>query len=85
MSKSSTVTWTKVDSQGRVVIPAELRQELEIKPGSAIGIRLEGDQLSLFTVKQGIRRAQKIAREHTKGRTGLVDEFLRERRADSGE
>ena len=70
MSKQSSVTWTKVDAQGRIVIPADVRQALDIEPGSAIGIRLVGDQLSLFTVKQGIRQAQKLAAKYFKPEPG---------------
>lgn len=75
----------RVDQQGRLVIPAEAREALRIEPGEPMSLVVDGSEIRLLTIRQAIENAQAIARKHTKGRTGLVDEFLRERRADSGE
>ena len=75
----------KVDSQGRLVIPAAARDALGITPREPLSLIVEEDQLRIVTLTQAIKNAQATARRHTKGRTGLVDEFLRERRIDSGE
>jgi len=82
-TKETKVTWTKVDQQGRVVIPADIRAEMGIEPGKPIAFVIEDDRLGLMTVHQGIKRAQKIAKRYTKGRTGIVDEFLAERRKEA--
>ena len=75
----------KVDGQGRLVIPAAARDALMITPEEPLSLIVEDDQLRIVTLTQAIRNAQAIARRHAGGRTGLVDEFLRERRSDSGE
>jgi AbrB family looped-hinge helix DNA binding protein len=75
----------KVDSQGRVVIPAAARDSLGIEPGDSLSLVLRRGELRLLTLRQAVKNAQAIARRHSEGRTGLVDEFLRERRSDSGE
>jgi AbrB family looped-hinge helix DNA binding protein len=74
-----------MDSQGRIVIPAAAREALDIACGEPMSLVVDDGQIRLLTIRQAVKNAQAIARKHKKGRTGLVDEFLRERRADSGE
>jgi AbrB family looped-hinge helix DNA binding protein len=57
----STIYWTKVDQQGRVVIPVEVRKAAGIEPGKPIAFVIEDSQAELMTVRQGAERAQKIA------------------------
>jgi bifunctional DNA-binding transcriptional regulator/antitoxin component of YhaV-PrlF toxin-antitoxin module len=75
----------RLDAQGRLVIPAEIRRKLGLNPGEIATMWIAGDELRVLSVSAGIQRAQAIAAAHTRGRTGLVDEFLKERRADSGD
>ena len=84
-SKDIRVTWTKVDAQGRVVIPAEIRAEMSIELGKPIAFVVEDGKLGLMTVRQGIKRAQEGLREKLKIEPGrsIVDEFLAERRAEA--
>ena len=75
-----------MDRQGRVVIPAEIRNELGIEPGKSIAFVVESDgTLRLMTVRQGIKRAQAIAARYIKKKPGqsLVDEFIADRRAEA--
>jgi AbrB family looped-hinge helix DNA binding protein len=85
MAHDTKITWTKVDSQGRVVIPAEVRQRMGIEPNKPIAFVEEDGQVGLMTVTQGIRRAQAIAARVIKREPGrsLVDEFIAERRAEA--
>jgi len=77
--------WTQIDSQGRVVIPAEVRKLMGLKDGARLAFVVTGDEVGLMTVEQGVRRAQAIARKHIKREPGrsLVDEFIAERRAEA--
>jgi AbrB family looped-hinge helix DNA binding protein len=85
MAHEAKITWTKVDPQGRVVIPAEVRQRMGIEPGKPIAFVEEDGQLGLMTVGQGVKRAQSIAARIIKREPGrsLVDEFIAERRAEA--
>jgi AbrB family looped-hinge helix DNA binding protein len=85
MAHRAKVTWTKVDPQGRVVIPVEVRNELGIEPGKAIGFLVEDGVVQLLTVSLGVKRAQEIAARYIKREPGrsLVDEFIAERRAEA--
>ncbi len=80
------VVWTKVDSQGRVVIPAEIREAAGIELEKSLAFVLEGDgSVSLMTVRQGVARAQARIREDLNLEPGrsYVDEFIAERRAEA--
>ena len=83
MAHDTKISWTRIDPQGRVVIPAEVRRRMGIEPGASIAFVEEDGQLGLMTVTQGIRRAQAIARRHIKPGKSLVDELIAERRAEA--
>jgi AbrB family looped-hinge helix DNA binding protein len=63
-------------SKGQVVIPAELRQRLGIKPGHPVELRDAGDHLELYplptdplaafrgSLKQGVSMANELIDEH---------------------
>ena len=77
--------WTKIDAQGRVVIPATVRKLMSIEEGDAIAFVVDGSRVSLMTLDQGIESAQSIARRYFKREPGrsIVDEFIAERRAEA--
>jgi len=75
--------WTKVDKHGRVVIPAEMREELGLHPDTKVRLWVEDGALKMMSLDEGIRRAQAIAAKYTQGRTGLVDEFIADRRREA--
>jgi AbrB family looped-hinge helix DNA binding protein len=85
MAHHPKTTWTKVDPQGRVVIPAEIRAELGIEPGKSVGFLVEDGEVQLITVSRGVKRAQAIAAKYVQREPGrsLVDEFIAERRAEA--
>jgi AbrB family looped-hinge helix DNA binding protein len=72
-----------LDKHGRVVIPADMRKELDMEPGEALTIILRDNELRIITLNEAVRRAQTVARQVTGGRTGLVDEFIAERRREA--
>jgi AbrB family looped-hinge helix DNA binding protein len=71
---------TRVDSSGRVVIPASFRRALGIQSGDAVVLRMKNDELRISTLRQGLAKAQRLIREHVASNTSLVDELIAERR-----
>jgi AbrB family looped-hinge helix DNA binding protein len=69
----------RVASGGRIVIPAEVRQELGIKEGEEILISRGQDGYRLTTYREAIQRAQDLFTGTKKPGEMVVDEFLRER------
>jgi len=73
-------TRTRVNENGRVVIPASYRKALGIKAGDEVILRMEDDELRITTMKGRIERAQRLVRKYVKPGISLVDELIAERR-----
>jgi AbrB family looped-hinge helix DNA binding protein len=73
-------TRTRVNENGRVVIPSSFRKALGIEVGDEVVLRIEDDELRITTQQRRIQRAQRRARQYVKSGS-LVDELLAERRA----
>ena len=74
---------TKLASGGRVVIPAEFRQALGLNEGDVLTLKLEDNEIRLYTFEEGIRRAQALVREFVPEGVSLVDELIAERRREA--
>ena len=73
----------KVDNQGRLLIPADIREQLGIKAGDRLTLRVEDGELIVLTFRAGIRRAQRIAAKYRIPGQSLVDELIADRRAEA--
>jgi AbrB family looped-hinge helix DNA binding protein len=71
---------TRINENGRVVIPASFRKALGIEAGDEVVLRLEHNELRITTLKQRLERAQQRVRRYVKPGKSLVNELLRERR-----
>jgi AbrB family looped-hinge helix DNA binding protein len=79
-----TTARTKVDQGGRVLIPARLRQELDVAPGDAVILEIKEGELRLRSYKRAIEEAQAIIRKYIPDRNrSLVDELIEERRREA--
>jgi AbrB family looped-hinge helix DNA binding protein len=78
------ISRTRINQQGRIVIPAECRAAAGLKPGDELLVEAVGDgELRLRTKEQAIKEAQAIvARYLPKGRD-LVQELIDERREEA--
>ena len=76
----ATETRTRVNQNGRIVIPASYREALGIKAGDEVILRMEDDELRITTMKRRIERAQRLVRKYVKPGDSLVDELIAERR-----
>ena len=74
-----TVRFTQVSTKGQVVIPADLREQMKLEPGTRVAIEVDGDTLLLRPVTsefisnlKGIAKAKGLSafweREHRKER-----------------
>jgi AbrB family looped-hinge helix DNA binding protein len=71
---------TRINENGRVVIPAPFRRALGINSGDAIVLRIENDELRITTLRQRLAKAQRIVSAHVSKKTSLVEELIAERR-----
>jgi AbrB family looped-hinge helix DNA binding protein len=72
-----------MSENGRIVLPAAIRRAANIRPREVLTVRVDDEGIHLQTRRQAIKRAQAVVRKYTKGRKGLVDEFLCERRDEA--
>jgi AbrB family looped-hinge helix DNA binding protein len=71
---------TRLNQNGRVVIPSSFRKAIGVKVGDEIVMRVVDDELRITTQQRRIQGAQRRARQYVKRGTSLVDELLAERR-----
>lgn len=70
---------TKVNKQGRIVIPIQLRQQLKLVPGSKLIARLEGNRIILEKPEDVFHRL----RSTFNSSESLVEELIAERRTEA--
>ena len=75
-----TESHTRINENGRVVIPAAFRRALGIQPGETVVLRIENDELRITTLRQRLAKARQLVRKHVPPTTSLVDELIAERR-----
>ncbi len=73
----------KIGNDGRIVIPAEYRKELGLKPGDHVILALEDDEIRLYTLKRAVKRAQELVRRYNPEGRRLSEELIRERREEA--
>jgi AbrB family looped-hinge helix DNA binding protein len=71
---------TRINENGRVVIPASFRRALGIRSGDTVVLRIENQELRLTTLRQRLAKAQQLVRKHLSPATSLADELIAERR-----
>ena len=72
----------RINEQGRVVIPSELRTLAGIKPGSEVILEACEGEVRIRSVEAAVQRVQEKYRRLAKGRN-VVEELLAERRDEA--
>ena len=72
----------QVGAHGRLVIPARLRRALKIQSGDRLVARQVGESL-VFERREAIERRLQERFAHVSPDANLVDELIRERRAEA--
>ena len=75
----------KIDSAGRVVIPAEMRAAMMIRPGDTVVATVEQGELRMVSPAVALKRVQAHARRWKANNPGVsvVDELIAERREEA--
>ena len=73
----------KIDSAGRVLIPADIRAALGLEEGSMVLAWLERGELHLVGSKAATQQAQRLARELVAGSDSLADQLIADRREEA--
>ncbi|MGD0498533.1 MAG: AbrB/MazE/SpoVT family DNA-binding domain-containing protein [Bryobacteraceae bacterium] len=73
----------KVDSAGRVLIPAELRAKMDVRPGATVTITAGRGGILLESRSAAVRAAQKYFRGLAPESEAWSDELIAERRREA--
>lgn len=74
---------TKLGEGGRLVIPAEYREAMGVKPGDDLVLVLEARSVRVLTPRDAVKQAQALVRRYVPEGTRLVAELIDERRQES--
>ncbi len=74
---------TTIGEGGRLVIPAEYRKALGLKPGDDVVLVMEEGEVRLLTPQRAVKRAQALVRRYVPQGRSLAEELLRERREET--
>ncbi len=72
----------RLGKQGRLVIPADIREALGLSPGDHLHVRIEGPRIVMERPADAIEELRALGRDKVPNRS-LVDELLAERRAEA--
>jgi AbrB family looped-hinge helix DNA binding protein len=73
---------TILNENGRIIIPAALRKQLHLQSGEELVIRVENDELHIFSVHHALKKAQAVVRKFAKNKD-LVKKLKSMRKEDS--
>lgn len=73
---------TKINPNGRVVIPLSVRKALGVKPGDEVMMRMVEGELRIYTVDQSLERLRRELRALTTPGASLVEDLMRERHGE---
>src|SRR4051794_37382932 len=82
-SHESHFSRVRVDSAGRVVIPAEVRQHLGIEPGQDLILCEDAQGIRLQTFAQAVKAAQQAFAPYRVSGVSVVDKLIREREEEA--
>jgi AbrB family looped-hinge helix DNA binding protein len=74
---------SKLNDNGRIVIPAKFRKDMGLKPGDAVVMSLEGGVLRIESQLAKIRRIQAEFRQFANTESLASDELIAERREEA--
>jgi AbrB family looped-hinge helix DNA binding protein len=77
------VVTARLSENGRIVIPAEIRQKLELSPGDTVLLSVEGYVLKIEPQRARIRRVQESMRQFLPPDRVLSDELIADRREEA--
>lgn len=77
------VVKVKLDRQGRVLIPADIREKMHLEPGKQVSMYLDEDGLHLVSSHIAWQRIQRLVGETVPEGVSLADELIAERRAEA--
>jgi bifunctional DNA-binding transcriptional regulator/antitoxin component of YhaV-PrlF toxin-antitoxin module len=73
----------KIDSAGRIVIPAEMRAAMLVKPSDTVTAEVANGELRIVSPEVVLRQIRALARQQKRPGVDEVDEFIADRREEA--
>lgn len=77
------VYYTKLGEGRRVAIPAEVCQELGLRPGDPLALKVGDEGLQLLPYEKVVREVQAAFAPYKRPGVSVVDELIQERRKEA--
>jgi AbrB family looped-hinge helix DNA binding protein len=74
---------TRIGAGGRIVIPHEIREALEVQEGDDLLLEVDDQGLHIRSVRHAVHRAQQLVAKYVKPGRSLSSELIAERRKDA--
>ncbi len=78
-----TIHQTRMSKEGRVLIPAAVRQELGFSENEPLSIYVQDGEVRIVSRIHAVRQMQQRMAKYKKPGESVVDELLRDRRAEA--
>jgi bifunctional DNA-binding transcriptional regulator/antitoxin component of YhaV-PrlF toxin-antitoxin module len=72
-----------LDETGRILLPNRILESWSAAAGEELLVRLEGDELRIFTRSAGLRLARELLRKYPQSDKSMADELIAERRREA--
>jgi len=72
----------RVAQNGRMVLPRAVRNALGMADGGTVVVSIEGDEVTLSSIRHSVRHVQELYRQHVQNDM-TSDDFVAERRAEA--
>lgn len=76
---------TTFGENGRIIIPAPLRNMMKLIPGEEILLRYDNNSINILTIKQAVKDAQDIIMQYNKDKISLSASLKQSRLEDTKE
>lgn len=74
---------TSMDQHGRMLVPAELRERLNIKPGDKVNLEIYDDEVKIINANKIIDQMYEIFTKNQTDKIGsAVDDFISRKREE---
>jgi AbrB family looped-hinge helix DNA binding protein len=74
---------TRLNENGRIVIPAAMRNALGLQAGDEVILIIEDGELRVTTSARRVERAQRLVRKHVPKGVSLAAELIADRRREA--
>lgn len=77
----------RMDGSGRLVIPAAVRRELDLRDGDEVVFTASDapGEVTMLPRSRALAQAQRLVRQHTRNRGSAVDDLSAERRREAAQ